>query len=61
MAMQQSFEGRMIDDEEDQVVAYSAKRKNHKAAKNMAKKSNTSPKHSAFFNNSTIGEMSNVW
>ena len=48
--------------DEDQVVAYSNKRKNLKnTSKSVAKKGNTSPKNSAFFNNSTIGDMSNVW
>lgn len=61
--MQSSFESRVLSDtfngEEEQVVAYSNKRKQLKnTSKSVAKKA--SPKN-AFFNNSTLGEMSNVW
>ena len=61
--MQSSFESRAVSDtfngEEEQVVAYSNKRKQLKnTSKSVAKKA--SPKN-AFFNNSTLGEMTNVW
>ena len=59
--MQSSFESQggpgFKDSEEDQVVAYSGKRK-QKPSKTVAKKA--SPKN-AFFNNSIIGDMSHVW
>ena len=63
IAMQSSFESRVLSEtfngEEEQVVAYSNKRKQLKhTSKSVAKKA--SPKN-AFFNNSTLGEMSNVW
>ena len=63
IAMQSSFESRAISDafncDEEQVVAYSNKRKQLKhTSKSVAKKA--SPKN-AFFNNSTLGDMSNVW
>mmetsp|Transcript_16586 Transcript_16586/g.22404 ORF Transcript_16586/g.22404 Transcript_16586/m.22404 type:complete len:134 (-) Transcript_16586:2543-2944(-) len=44
--------------EEEQVVAYSQKRKAGKNSKTIGKKS---PKNTFFVNNSTINDMSNLW
>lgn len=44
--------------DEDQIVAYSAKRKSTKNTKHLGKKSSPT---NAFLNNSTLGDMSHVW
>ena len=57
---QSSYEDRIsseqFEDEEEQVVAYSQKRKGTKNSKTIGKKS---PKNS-FFNNN-VNEMNNLW
>ena len=59
---QSSYEDRIsseqYDEDEEQVVAYSNKRKGTKNSKTIGKKS---PKNSFFVNNSTINDMSNLW
>ena len=62
MAVQSSFESRhdmTNETEEDQIVAYSGKRKNNKQSKSLAKKA--SPKNVGLFQNANVMEMGNIW
>ena len=61
IAIAASFEGRATSetfDDDEQVVAYSGKRKTNKNTKGIGMKQ--SPKN-AFFKNSTMNDMSHVW